>query len=355
MKYYGGAEAMLGVLAHKVLPDADIFTFAYDKEVLRQTGILESRIQSPFSDSPLSNFYREMSLIYPSLIESYLWDKYDNVLSLSYAYVHGLITQPDQKHISFILTPMRLLWLSEADTFWANKIPFVKYFYQRALTSQRLWDKTAAARPDKLISISQEVQSRVKHFWGRDSEIIHPPVDVDYYRPKEKQTHQDYYVTHARLVRHKRIDLIIKACEALNKKLIIIGDGPLHAELSELVSKKELITFAGFLPDDDKRFLLQHAKGYIFAANEDFGMSPVEAIASNIPVLAYNKGGVRETIQENINGLFFDEQTVESLVASLKQFDTLIEKGHFSEDIAQTVTRFGVQQFVEQSKDLFIA
>ncbi|WKZ30607.1 MAG: glycosyltransferase [Candidatus Dojkabacteria bacterium] len=353
LKYYGGAEAMLSVLAHSVFPESDIFTFAYDKAVLDQLGIVESRVKSPFRDTMWSKYYREMSLFYPSLIESELWEGYDNIISLSYAYVHGLISQPDQFHTSFILTPMRLLWLGEEDRFWANKYPVMRHFYQKVLSQQRLWDAAAANRPDQLVAISEEVQSRIKSFWGRDSQVIYPPVDVEFFRPKEQVKKKDYFITHARLVRHKRIDLMIQACIALKKKLIIIGEGPLFPELQELAGKSEYITFSGFLTDPDKRFLIQQAKGYLFASNEDFGISPVEAISAGTPVLAYRKGGALETVQAGVSGMFFDNQTIESITEGIVRFEKAIDAGKFSSKMSETTEKFSSKHFIASVQKLF--
>lgn len=344
---YGGAEYMLSVIANEILPTAKIFTIAYDKKVLQQVGISEDRIISPLKDGFLSKFRKELSIFYPSLIDTYNFSQFDAVISLSYAYVHGLIPGLDQNHYSFILTPMRALWL-DTGRYWASKIPILSTFYNYLLTSQRLWDKTASFRPTKLFAISDEVKSRVKAFWGQESEVIYPPVDIDFYKPISKIQKQDYYITHARLVPHKRVDILIDACKKVNKKLVILGDGPELQKLKRLAADSSYIEFKGFVTDEQKREILQNAKAYLFAAYEDFGISMVESLAAGTPVIAYKRGGAAEIVQHKKNGIIFENQSSESLIAAIQQFETM----QFDEQIIiESATKFSKQKFIHNFEE----
>lgn len=351
LKYYGGAEYMLSQLLLE-FPDADVFTFAFDKKILEKVGATNRKVISPFGDGILSHFYREFSLIYPSLIETYNFSNYDKIITLSYAYVHGLITEPGQEHISFILTPMRALWINRPH-YGFTQVPLIKDLVNGILANQRLWDRAAAHRPDRLIAISQEVQRRVQSYWGLSSEIIYPPVDIEIFKPQEKVDKKDYYVTHSRLVAHKKVDLIIEAFKQLEKTLYVIGDGRDKSKLRNLAGNSDHIKFFDFVNEEEKIRLIQEAKGYIFAADEDFGISPVEAIAAGTPVLAYKAGGAKETVVENISGKFFEEQSVASLVSSFIEFERKIIDGAFKpEDMYKSVEKFSKSVFAQALENL---
>jgi len=353
LQTYGGAEYMLSVLANEVFPNVDIFTFAWERSVLQRVGLRQSRVRSPFGNSLPKAFVKVMSFLLPALVDSYIFKEYDLIISLSYGYVHGFITNPDQTHISFILTPMRKLWIDDKPRGFFS-LPGIKSLYQDLILRQRQWDFVAAARPDMNIAISKEVSDRIEHFWRRSPEdIIYPPVDIDFYKPKKELLRQDIYVTHARLVKHKNIDLIVKAFIKLQKALVVMGNGPELKFLKNLANGQKNIQFKGFVTDTEKKKILQTAKGYIFAGDEDFGIATVEAIAAGLPVLALRKGGSKEIVQENINGCFFDEQTVDSLIGGFITFENKINKGMFGlESLSQSIALFNKDIFIERVRDL---
>jgi len=346
LNFYGGAEYLLRVVVNEVVPQADIFTFSYRPAVLKEAEIDEKRIISPFGKSLLARAYRQMTPLYPSLMDTQAFDGYDVVLSFSYAYTHGLVTDNRTPHIAHIETPMRLLWLGASEYYWYDKVLLVRELYRSILAWQRVWDRQAATRPDYMLVNSKEVQQRVKAFWGRETEVVHPPVDTEYYRPAETVKKEDYFVTHSRLVEHKRIDVLIKTCTLAHKKLLVVGDGPSYKKLKRVANGSSDIVFTGYVSHSEKRDLAQKAKGFLFAADEDFGIAPVEALASGTPVLAYGNGGVLETITPDC-GMLVKEQTAEAFSHAIDEFEAFA--GQVSPKILfQQADRFSKKNFMQR-------
>lgn len=321
LNYYGGAEYLFGVVANELFPNADIFTFSYKKKVLDFIGIERERVRTPFANGLMSAIYRELTPLYPAIIDSQNFGEYDIVISFSYGYVHGIVTTQNQLHVSYVHTPMRLLWLGDSERYWYDKFPGVREIYHSILTWQRLWDTQAAMRPDYLLANSGDVATRIKAFWNRKAEVLYPPVDVDFYTRSEVNTEKgDYFITHSRLVKYKKIDLLIKSMKLLKKNLVIVGTGPDERRLRAIAGNSEYIRFTGYVTHEQKRELLRKSRGFLFAAYEDFGIAPIEAMAAGIPVYVYEKGGVLETVNENC-GRFFPEQTVESFCDHFYEFE----------------------------------
>lgn len=342
--FYGGAEYLLSVVAKEIVPSADILTFSYNNAVLAEMGIQKSRVRAPLGGGLLSKLYRQATPIYPALIDTLSLNEYDTVLSFSYGYVHGVVTSHTQLHVSYIQTPMRLLWLKESEHYGYDKVPFVRSIYRNILAWQRVWDRQAAMRPDYLLSNSKEVSNRISTFWNRESSVIYPPVDTDFYLPASNVVKGDYFITHSRLVRYKRIDLLIEACLEQKKKLVIIGDGPDYAHLKKVAKGSPDIIFTGHVSHEEKRDLLQKAKGFLFAAYEDFGIAPVEALAAGLPVLAFGKGGALETITPD-TGIYFKDQTAESISQQLPLFEKFVGQVN-KEVLKHQAEKFSKQKFV---------
>ena len=349
LNYYGGAEYLLSVVAKDVAPNADIFCFSYENKVLKEMGIDASRVHSSLGGDILSKLYRQATPLYPAIVDTLNLDVYDLILSFTYGYVHGAVTSHLQPHISYVQTPMRLLWLKENEYYWYDKVPGVREVYRSILAWQRVWDRQAAMRPDYLLTNSSEVQNRVKTFWGRDSEVIYPPVDTMFYKPAVEVKKEDYFITHSRLVRYKRIDILIEACKSTHKKLMVVGDGPDYKRLKEIAGTSSDITFTGYVTHEQKKELLQKAKGFLFAAYEDFGISPVEAMAAGVPVLAFGKGGVTETVHAN-SGMFYKEQTPESIGEQLQTFEGLCGNVHLA-SLFNQAEKFSKERFIAKYMD----
>jgi glycosyltransferase involved in cell wall biosynthesis len=262
----------------------------------------------------------------PLWVEQFDLSGYDLVISSSHAVAKGVLTGPDQLHLCYIYSPMRYAWdlqhqyLRETGKGRGLRGWMVRYMLHRL----RLWDARTAAGVDRFVAISHFVGRRVAKAYRRESEVIYPPVDVEAFRLCEGK--EDFYLTASRMVPYKRIDLIVDAFRRLpDKRLVVIGDGPELKKIRALAGSN--VTLLGYQPSHVLADYLQRAKAFIFAAEEDFGIAPLEAQASGTPVIAYGKGGALETIRgpgdPQPTGVFFQEQSVEGLCLAIRDFETL--------------------------------
>ncbi|MEA3357699.1 MAG: glycosyltransferase, partial [Patescibacteria group bacterium] len=245
------------------------------------------------------------------------------VISLSAGCAKGVVTRPGTLHVGIILTPPRYQWGGEVNS-RASKMrlifKFATPFFDHYL---RVWDFEASKRPDVIVSISKFVQSKVQKTYRHDSVVIYPGIDFDFWGVEERQVvkRDDYYLVVSRLYDYKRIDLAIEACNKLGRKLVIIGQGPDEKYLRKIAGHR--ITFLGFGSDDGVKQHMQKCKAFLFPGVEDFGLTPVESMACGAPVIAYNKGGLVETVLDYETGLFFDEQNSESLRKAIVEFESI--------------------------------
>ena len=337
----GGAEKVL-FTALEAYPHADVFTLVYNRTVFEQSPISNLNIRTSYLDAlPFAHKHHRLFLPFmPRAIQNFDFHGYDTIVSFSYAVAHGIHNQNGARHLAYTYTPMRYAWtgLNLNGTQTAKG-----WLLQKVMKTFRTWDRRAAARVDAFAAISKAVACRIKESWGRDSRVIYPPVEVGRFRPAARRG--DYYITVSRLVRHKRIDLLVRAFSQLGLPLIVIGDGP---ELPRLKAQaKDNVQLPGFLPDDQTAGLLASARGFVCAAEEDFGIAIVEAQAAGCPIIAYGQGGALESVREGVTGLFFDQQTVESLCEAVQKFDDIA--GSFCrEDVAANAQRFGKDRFLRE-------
>jgi glycosyltransferase involved in cell wall biosynthesis len=324
---YGGAERTLKAIL-ECLPEADIFTMA-DFLPPQDRGFLSGRkiITSPLQHMPgARRHYRAYLPLMPLWVEQFDLSDYELVLSSSHAVAKGVLTGPDQLHLCYIYSPMRYAWdlqhqyLRETGKGRGLRGWVVRYMLHRL----RRWDARTAAGVDRFVAISHFVGRRVAKAYRRESEVIYPPVDVEAFRLWEGK--EDFYLTASRMVPYKRIDLIVDAFRQLpDRRLVVIGDGPEMKKIRALAGPN--VTLLGYQPSHVLADYLQRAKAFIFAAEEDFGIAPLEAQASGTPVIAYGKGGAVETIHgqgdAQPTGVFFQEQSVESLRSAIRYFETL--------------------------------
>jgi glycosyltransferase involved in cell wall biosynthesis len=283
----------------------------------------------------------------PLAIEQLDLSGYDVVISESHAIAKGVITGPDQLHIGYIHTPIRYAWdMQEAYLKQAGLDKGLRSFITRALLHYlRIWDMRTVAGVDYYIANSNFVARRIMKLYKREAEVIYPPVNVDRFSiAKEKE---DFYITISRLVSYKKVDLIVRAFNRLpGRDLVIIGDGPEIKSLKKIASSN--ITFMGFQPESVIEDMLKRAKAFVYAAEEDFGIVPVEAQACGTPVIAYGKGGVLETVVEGETGFFFEEQNETALIEAINAFE-----GSASLDpdiIRQNAERFNKARFLREMK-----
>ncbi len=345
---YSGSERVLEQILN-VFPEADLFALVEFlppnlKSFIQNKSVKTSFIQKlPFAKKK----YRAYLPLMPLAVEQFDVSGYDLIISSSHAVAKGVLTGPDQLHISCVCSPMRYAWdlqhqyLHESGLDKGLKGWLAKWMLHKI----RLWDVRTANGVDAFAAISKFIARRIYKVYGRDATVIYPPVDVSAFTLKEKK--EDFYLTASRMVPYKKVDLIVEAFSRMpEKKLVVIGNGPDFKKVKAKAGQN--ITFMGFLPFEGLRDYMQRAKAFVFAAEEDFGIIPVEAQACGTPVIAYGKGGALETIcgldNENPTGLFFHEQTIDSLIEAVSRFEQASDK--FNPSVCrQNAVRFSPERF----------
>ncbi|MBN1914930.1 MAG: glycosyltransferase [Parachlamydiales bacterium] len=312
----GGAEKVLFSL-HKLFPAPLYFLFAdlqraqafFPEEILHT-----SYLQTIYRFFP---YYRFLLPLYPHAVTRWNLREYDLIISSSHAVAKGVKKLSHQMHICYCHTPMRYAW-DLFHTYFRNgwKSVLASGFF----SFFRQWDRKTADQVDFFVANSQHVRQRILKTYSKDAVVIYPPVDVDFFALEKNK--EDFYMTASRLVSYKKVDLIVEAFLAMpEKKLIVIGDGPERKKIEAKIQGN--ISFLGYQSDERLRFWLQKAKAFVFAAEEDFGILPVEAQCTGTPVIAYKKGGALETVVDNETGIFFDHCTKEDIINAVHRFETM--------------------------------
>jgi glycosyltransferase involved in cell wall biosynthesis len=344
----GGAERIIRIF-HELFPDAPIYTMVHDKENMpkdfKEMDIRTSFIQKmPFGVKKYQSYLPLM----PVAVEQFDLSDYDVVISSSTSCAKGVITRSDTVHICYCNTPMRYAWDMYHD-YIKDKNVVTKYTIAFLMNYIRLWDRISADRVDYYIANSKNVANRIKKHYKRESEVIYPPVNTDYYTPGDKV--EDFYLVVSRLVPYKRIDLVVEAFNKLGFPLKIIGDGSEFKRLRSMA--KSNIKFLGRLSDEEVREHYRKCKAFIFPGEEDFGITPVETQACGRPVIAYGKGGTLETVIDDQTGVFFKEQTVEAIINAVKYFEKNIFKFD-SSIIRQNALNFSKNVFKQKIKEFVL-
>jgi glycosyltransferase involved in cell wall biosynthesis len=340
----GGAERVLLALT-KLYPEAPIYTLIHDYKHL--TGFENKNIKTSFLQKMpwASSHIRWYLPLMPTAVESLNLSGYDVVISSSSALIKGAITHPQTLHICYCHTPTRYLW-SETHSY-AKEIKegrLVKYFLPFVLNRLRTWDQLASQRVDHFIANSKFVKERIKNYYHRDSEVIYPPVDTEnFYISKDLG---NYYLLVGRLKPYKKADLVVKAFNKLNLPLKIIGTGEEEVKLRKMA--KPNIEFLGPVSEDKKREYFSKCLAFINPQEEDWGITPVEAMASGRPVIAYKAGGVLETVKDGVTGKFFDEQGWEALIDTILKFKP---QEYDPQAIKQHAEQFNTRHFYDQMKN----
>jgi len=311
-----GAERVLLDL-HDLFPSAPIYTAVYDEKNAKAFSGMDIRT-SMLQNIPGMKSKRELLVPFiPFAFEQFDLSEYDLVISSATVGAKGVITKPGTIHISYCHTPTRYIWEPQIDprALKGN----LSWLRKKIVHDMRIWDRVAADRVDHFIANSQYVATRINKFYRRDATVIYPGVDVNRYQPTKKENIKDYFLFVSRLVDYKKCDLIVDAFNELGFPLKIIGRGP---EKERLVKKaKKNIEFLGFLPDEEVKRYYAEAKAFVFAAMEDFGIVPVEAMSAGRPVISFSQGGTAETVVDGETGCYFHEQTVPSLIEAIKKFN----------------------------------
>lgn len=346
---YAGSERVVEQML-AVYPQADLFSLVDLIPEGKRGFIQNKKVQTSFLQGwpRIAKNYRQYLPFMPLAIEQFDLSGYDVVISSSHAVAKGVITGPDQLHVCMCYSPMRYAWdLQHQYLKESGMVRGLKSTVARTvLHHMRTWDHRTANGVDVFIAISEFIQRRIHKVYRRPSVIIYPPVDTQAFT---LQTHkEDFYLTASRMVPYKHMDLIVEAFQQLpDRRLVVIGDGP---EMEKIRSKAgPNVQIMGYQPFEVLKDHMQRARAFIFAAEEDFGIIPVEAQACGTPVIAYGKGGSLETIQEGTSGTFFEEQSVPSLVAALKRFEGL----HFDpERVRGNALKFRPERFHAEFRSL---
>jgi glycosyltransferase involved in cell wall biosynthesis len=313
----GGAEKVAEEI-HNLLPGASLHSTIAVPEVLSR-GLQQTNIKTTWMQylPGLRRHFRHYFLFYPFAVESIDLSAYDLIISCCFGYAKGVRKRKDALHVCYCHTPMRWVWRYEDYSERAGFGRLSRCLLPLLLAVLKRWDLRASRRPDYFIANSQAVAKRIKTFYGRDSIVIPPPIDVSRFQPDPVQ--EDYFLVLSRLVPYKRIDLAVAACTQLNRRLLVVGDGPDRARLEKIAGPT--VRFLGRQSDEAVARYAARCRALLFPGEEDFGMTPLEVNAAGRPVIAFRAGGALETVMEGRTGLFFDQPEAASLMQAIKDFD----------------------------------
>lgn len=347
---YAGAEKVLEQIIG-IFPDAELFSI-FDFLPENERGFIHGKtVHSTFIQKlPLaSRKHRHYLPLMPIAIEQLDVSAYDIVISSSYLAAKGVITSPSQLHVCYCHSPARYAWdLQHQYLAESGLTRGLKSLLVRAILHYiRTWDTRTANGVDLFVSNSNFVGRRIEKVYRRQSTTIYPPVDTKVFTQVDEK--DDFYVTASRMVPYKRIDLIVEAFNRMpNRRLVVVGDGPDFEKIKAIA--KPNIRLVGHQPVEILREYMQRARAFLFAAEEDFGIAPVEAQACGTPVIAYGRGGATESVIANRTGIFFDEQTPEAIVDAVQAFE---KKPRWDvKVIRESAERFSVERFRKELGDL---
>jgi len=338
----GGAENVAKIFAD-MFPQAPVFTLLYDEKKLGdlfpRERVRTSTVQ-PFAS--LSTNHHLYLPYFRRAAEAWDFGPYDLVLSSSSAFAHGCRTRNKTKHLSYVHSPARYLWDRTHDVMARSS--FAKKIYgDRLFPKLRMWDCDAADRSHAFLAASQEVQRRIQLYWRKPSDVVHPPVADTWFEPHERRHARSHFLIVSTLAAYKRIDIAVDACNKLNMPLKIAGTG---SELERLKSMAgPTVEFLGHLPPEELKPYYRTAYATLVPGEEDFGLVPVESMACGTPVIALAKGGPLETVVDGETGVFFREQSVESLMTVLASFD---HKKYAMENCRKRALQFTTSDFVQK-------
>lgn len=350
---YAGAERVLEQMLH-IFPEADLYSLVDFLDTDNRNFIKNKIIHTSFIQKmpKAKKKYRNYLPLMPLAIEQFDLREYDLIISSSHCIAKGVITGPNQIHICMCYSPVRYAWDLQGQYLRESGLEtgLKGWIAKIILHYIRLWDLRAVNGVDYFIAISKYIKRRIKKVYCRDSNIIYPPVDVSSFKLCENK--DDFYITASRMVPYKKMDLIVEAFSKLpDKKLIVIGNGPDFEKIKSRAGHN--VVLMGYQPFEVLKEHMQRARAFVFAAEEDFGITPVEAQACGTPVIAFAKGGALETVrgleQEKPTGLFFKEQTVTSVVNAISKFEENIA-AFTAKNCRENAERFSEGRFRKEFK-----
>ncbi len=341
----GGAERCLKVFT-ELWPDAPVFVSVYNENVFRD-WFPPGKVRTSFLQGwpNALKYYRHYLPFMPKAVESYDLRGYDTVLSSSHCCAGGVIPDDGATHISYCYTPMRYVW-DLRDTYVEHMSSVTKAVFLSQVPRLQRWDIMRSKRVTHWLPISETVRERIQRIYNRDGKVIYPPVRDKLFQPCRPEDKDDYYLVLSRLVGYKRLDLAVAACTKLKKQLIVAGTGGELDRLKEIAG--DTVEFIGFVSEEDVPDLIAKARAVMHPSLEDFGIVPCEAACAGTPTIAYGIGGASETVIDNVTGVLFKEQTVESTVEAIERFEKI---SFDTSDLRRQGEKFSEDNFRQQIWD----
>jgi glycosyltransferase involved in cell wall biosynthesis len=331
-----GAERVFAAICD-TWPDADVFTAVYDEKGTEgRFAVRRPRTSFLQRVRPTARTFRPLLPLYPHAIESFDLRGYDQVISSSSAWAHGVLVDPGAVHVCYCHNPFRYAWTEREATLRARN-PVTRPALRLLLNRWRQWDWIAAQRVDRYVANSRLTATRVRRYFGREAAVLYPPVEIARFSQAPVGEH---YMVLAELMAHKRIDVAVRAFDALRLPLLVVGDGPELRRLRRMAGPT--VTFTGRISDERVAELLARARALVVTATEEFGIAAVEALAAGRPVIALDDGGVRESVVEGETGTFFAPCEPAALAAAVRRFDPLSIDPRACRSAAE---RFGAERF----------
>ncbi|BDC93274.1 glycosyltransferase [Treponema bryantii] len=339
-----GGEKVLETLC-KMFPEADIYTNVYNpdavSDIIRSHKVYTTKI----NNYPMARkLYQKYMPFMPKALMELDLTGYDLIISSESGPAKGVCPAPDAFHICYCHTPMRYLWDMYHEYFKKSN-PLVKFFMKKMIPGLRLWDISSSNLVDYFVANSHYVASRINRYYKRNAEVVYPPCAIQKYIDNPRNP-EDFYLFFGQLVGYKRADLAIEACIKSGRKIVVIGDG--KSKKAAEYTKSGLVTFTGRVSDQAIADYLSKARALLFPGIEDFGIIPVEANAAGCPVLAYKKGGALDSIKENVTGMFFDEQTTDSLIKCMDSFEKRQSDFNDRKAFTEHVQQFSENEFIKK-------
>jgi len=347
-----GGEKVIEALL-EMFPDADIYTHVYNPAVISKTINSHHVYTSYINHLPFAKkLYQLYMPLMPNALLGFNLQKYDLVISSESGPAKGVVPNPDAYHLCYCHTPMRYLWDMYHD--YLNESSLItRFFMKHIIPSLRQWDICSSNLVDCFIANSNYVAKRILRAYNRTPEVVFPPVDIEKFIKYERKP-ADYYLFLGQLTSYKRADIAIDACIKSRRKIVVAGAG-MNRNKKRKYEKSGLVSFLEKITDEKKAILFSEAKALLFPGIEDFGIVPIEANAGGCPVIAFRKGGALDTIQENVTGLFFDEQTPESLITTIEYYENHMDiftdrkkfTGHVQK-FSKAVFKENIQRLIEE-------
>ncbi len=350
---FGGAErTLLEIL--KCLKDYELEIFFLNsdsKQVAKKLANYKVQQSWVGKFKFLNKFNKLFAFFYPKIIESFDLRDFDAVICSSNSFAHGVIAKTEAPVICYYHSPCRYIWDWKNEYKTENKLFGLKGLLADCIFHrQRIWDFVAAQRPDVMIANSQNVKKRIQKYYKRSAQVLYPPVEIRNFdkRSLQWENREDFYLIASTLTPYKKIDVAVKAFNKLGLKLIVAGDGP-SGEYLKSISRSN-IEFLGFVSDERLTELMQLARGFVFAGEEDFGIAPVEAMGHGCPIIAYDRGGLLETVIASQTGVFFDG-SVDDLIQKLEWYHQNFQKFE-PKDCHVRALEFENKKFAEKFEDI---